>query len=262
MSGARSSLAQPSKPSSAPRPSRAASGAAVDREGLKREAGIAAAALVTSGMVVGLGTGSTVKFTIEELARRVRTEKLKIVGIPTSIQSEKLARDGGIPLATLDERPVVDLTIDGADEFDPQFRLIKGGGGALTREKIVAKASKRMVVVADGAKEVTRLGSTFALPVEVIALGKTPVQKLLEGLGATVTLRRTAGGEVFLTDNGNPILDARFPFIQDPEELERVLEMHPGVVCCGLFLDLCDTVFVARADGVHVLRRDAGMDVA
>lgn len=232
----------------------------MDRESLKREAGVAAAGLVTSGMVVGLGTGSTVRYTIEELGRRVRKEALRIQGIPTSLQSERLARDVGIPLTTLDANPVVDLTIDGADEFDPAFRLLKGGGGALTREKIVAKASKRMVVVADGQKEVARLGSTFALPVEVIELGKTPVARLLESLGATVTLR--GGGTMYRTDNGNPILDAKFPSIADPEELERTLEMHPAVVCCGLFLDLCDTVYVARADGVHVLRRDEGGEFA
>lgn len=228
----------------------------LDKEDLKRQAGIAAAALVEDGMVVGLGTGSTVRHTIIELGRRVKEERLRITGIPTSVQSEQLARQHGIPLTDLDAHPEVDLTIDGADEFDPQFRLIKGGGGALTREKIVAKASRRMVVVADHAKEVARLGSTFALPVEVIALGRTPIQRLLEGLGAKVTLRKAAGGTPYLTDNGNPILDAKWDAIPDPESLERTLETYPGVVCCGLFLGMCDTVFVARPEGVAVLRRD------
>ncbi len=225
----------------------------MDAESLKRAAGEAAAKLVENGMVVGLGTGSTVKYTILELARRVRDEGLKIVAIPTSDASEALARDGGIPLTSLDEHPVVDVTIDGTDEIDPHFHLIKGGGGALTREKIVAKASKRMVVVADDRKEVELLGSTFALPVEVIRLGLTPVRRLLESLGATVTVRQK-GGEMALTDNGHPILDAKWPHIEDPVGLEQTLDLYPGVVECGLFLGLCDTAFIASADGVHVRR--------
>ncbi len=221
----------------------------MDAETLKRQAGEAAAAVVENGMVVGLGTGSTVKYTILELARRVREEGLEIVGIPTSDASETLARDGGIPLTTLDDHPIVDLTIDGADEIDAHFNLIKGGGGALTREKIVAKASKRMIVVADDRKEVELLGSTFALPVEVIRLGMTPVRLLLERLGASVAVRHK-DGRLYLTDNGNPILDAKWDHIEDPAALERTLDLYPGVVECGLFLGLCDTAFIARADGV------------
>ncbi len=227
----------------------------MDAESLKRQAGEAAAAVVENGMVVGLGTGSTVKYTILELARRVREEGLDMVGIPTSDASEKLALDGGIALTTLDEHPIIDVTIDGADEIDVHFHLIKGGGGALTREKIVARASKRMVVVADDRKEVELLGSTFALPVEVIRLGLTPVQRLLEALGATVTVRQQGGG-LYLTDNGNPILDAKWDHIADPAGLEQTLNMYPGVVECGLFLGLCDTAFIARADGVHMRRLD------
>ncbi len=227
----------------------------MDIDDLKRQAGVAAAQLVEDGMVVGLGTGSTVHHTIVELARRVRDEGLDIIGIPTSIQSEKLAIEGGIRLTTLDDHPVVDLTIDGADEIDPHFHLIKGGGGALTREKIVAKASKRMVVVADERKEVDLLGSTFALPVEVIRLGMHPVERLLESLGATVT-RRMAGDELYLTDNGNPILDAKWTHIEDPIALEQTLDLYPGVVECGLFLGMCDTAFIACSDGVHTRRLD------
>lgn len=223
----------------------------MDQEELKKQAGEAAAALVEDGQIVGLGTGSTVKYTILELARRVK-EGLNIKGIPTSIQSEELAREGGIPLTTLDEDPIVDITIDGADEYDDEFSLIKGGGGALTREKIVAFASKRMVVVADESKEVDALGSTFALPVEVIELGLTPVKLFLERAGAEVTVR---GDGAYRTDNGHPILDAKFESIHDPFALEEDLSMYPGVVECGLFLGLCTDVFVARADGVEHLRR-------
>ncbi len=227
----------------------------MDREALKRQAGETAAELVKDGMVVGLGTGSTVRYTIDALGRRVKAGKLRIRGIPTSEASARLAEEWGIPLTTLDEHPVVDLTIDGADEFDPQFRLIKGGGGALTREKIVARASKRMVVVADGAKEVVHLGSTFALPIEVIELGKTPVLRLCESLGAVASLRRNKDGSLYRTDNGNPVVDAKWPRIEDPEGLEIILESYPGVVCCGLFIGLCDTVFVAREGGVKRLEK-------
>lgn len=221
----------------------------------KRIAGEAAAAEVRNGMVVGLGTGSTVHFTILELARRVREEGLRIQGIPTSDASAALAADGGIPLTTLDHHPVVDLTIDGADEFDPHLRLIKGGGGALTREKIVARASRRMVVVADASKRVERLGSTFALPIEVIDLGKTPILELVRGLGADARLRTDADGGLYRTDNGNPIIDAKWPHIEDPGALERTLDLYPGVVECGLFLDLCDAVYLAGEGGVEVIRR-------
>lgn len=229
----------------------------MDTEAQKREAGEAAAALVGPGMVVGLGTGSTVKHTIVELGRRVRDEGLEMLGIPTSDASAALAQEGGIPLTDLDRHPEVDLTIDGADEFDPRLDLIKGGGGALTREKIVAKASRRMVVVADERKRVEHLGSTFALPVEVIALGKTPVLRFLETLGAEAALRRDPDGRLFLTDNGNPVIDAKWPRIDEAAQLERTLDLYPGVVECGLFLDMCDTVYVAGPDGVDIVRRAA-----
>jgi ribose 5-phosphate isomerase A len=225
----------------------------VDREALKREAGEAAAELVADGMVVGLGTGSTVRHTIEALGRRVAAG-LRIVGIPTSKASEELARKAGIPLATLDEHPRVDLTIDGADEIDGQLRLIKGGGGALTREKVVARASARMVAVADAGKLVDHLGSTFALPIEVLDFAKAPVKAFIESLGAKVTLR-TQDGKPVVTDNGNVLLDAKWDSIADPEGLEVALETFPGVVTCGLFLGLCHAAYVAGEDGVRVLTR-------
>jgi ribose 5-phosphate isomerase A len=225
----------------------------MDKEAQKREAGEAAAALVRDGMVVGLGTGSTVRYTIEALGRQVAAG-LRIQGIPTSLQSEALARRLGIPLTTLDEHPRVDLTIDGADELDPQLRLIKGGGGALTREKVVARVSARMVVVADAAKLVPRLGSTFALPIEVLPFGARPVADYVASLGAQASFRKAADGSPYRTDNGNAILDARWPHIADPERLEVQLETYPGVVTCGLFLGLCQEAFVAGPGGVARVR--------
>lgn len=234
--------------------SRPRHGRPVDQDALKKAAGKAAADEVKDGMVVGLGTGSTVEHTIRELARRVADEGLDMVGIPTSDASARLAEAGGIPLTDLDAHPEVDVTIDGADEFDARFDLIKGGGGALTREKIVAKASRRMVVVADESKEVQHLGSTFALPIEVIELGKTPILRLVESLGAEARLRPSVEGGLFRTDNGNPIIDAKWPRIDDAPTLEETLDLYPGVVECGLFLGLCDAVYVARPSGVDILR--------
>lgn len=228
----------------------------MDKDTLKRAAGEAAAAQVTDGMVVGLGTGSTVKYTIAALGRRVK-EGLRMQGIPTSKASEEQARQLGIPLTTLDDVAVVDLTIDGADEFDPHLQLIKGGGGALTREKVVAKASRRMIVVADASKRSPALGSTFALPIEVIDLAKGPLLRKLQGLGAIAKVRTTADGTTYRTDNGHLVVDARFPRIERPEELERDLESMPGVLACGLFLGLCDTVILGVPGGVEVVRRAA-----
>lgn len=219
-------------------------------EDQKRAAGEAAVREVEDGMVVGLGTGSTVRYTIEELGRRV-AKGLRIKGVPTSRSSEELARKAGIPLTSLDAEPEVDVTIDGADEMDAELRLIKGGGGALTREKIVAAASRRMVAVVDASKEVKQLGTTFALPVEVIGVARAPVARLLESLGAKVQTRAGAGGQPYVTDNGHPILDAKFPGIDDPEDLEAELETTPGIVTCGLFIGLCDAAYVARPDGVR-----------
>lgn len=225
----------------------------MDKDALKRQAGEAAADLVRDGMVVGLGTGSTVRFTIDALGRRV-AQGLRIRGVPTSKASEDQARALGIPLTTLDDVAAVDLTIDGADEFDPQLRLIKGGGGALTREKVVAKASRRMVVVADASKRVEHLGSTFALPIEVIDLAKGPLLRRLAALGAAAKVRTGPGGAAYRTDNGHLVVDARFPRIEQPQELEQTLEAMPGVLACGLFLGLCDTVILGTPQGVEVVR--------
>jgi ribose 5-phosphate isomerase A len=221
-------------------------------EGEKEAAGRAAAKLVHDGDVVGLGTGSTAYFAVVALGERVKTG-LKIIGIPTSLQTGDLARGVGIPLTTLDEHPEIDITIDGADEVDPKLNLIKGGGGALTREKVIASASKKMVVVADSSKVVRVLGK-FPLPVEVIAFARAVVEKEIVALGAVPKLRTKADGSAFLTDNGNPILDCSFGEIADPAGLALALSSIPGIVEHGLFIGFAKLALVGRGDRVEELR--------
>ncbi len=219
----------------------------------KEAAGRAAAKLVRDGDVVGLGTGSTAYFAVVALGERVKAG-LKIVGIPTSVQTAELARQVGIPLTTLDEHPQIDITIDGADEIDPQLRLIKGGGGALLREKVVASASKKMVVVADSAKIVPVLGK-FPLPVEIIDFARAVIEKKIATLGATTKLRTKSDGQPFVTDNGNYILDCSFGRIADPAALALALSNTPGIVEHGLFIGLAKLALVGRGDSVHEIRR-------
>src|ERR1035437_8715124 len=213
----------------------------------KEAAGRAGAKLVRDGDVVGLGTGSTAYFAVIALGERVRAG-LKIIGIPTSIQTADLARAVGIPLTTLDEHPEIDITIDGADEVDPQLRLIKGGGGALLREKVVASASKRVIVVADSGKIVSVLGK-FPLPVEVISFALTVVEKKIVALGASAKLRTRPDGSSYLTDNGNPILDCSFGKIDDPPALALALSNTPGIVEHGLFIGLASVALIGRGGG-------------
>jgi ribose 5-phosphate isomerase A len=218
----------------------------------KEAAGRAAAELVHDGDIVGLGTGSTAYFAVVALGERVKAG-LKIVGIPTSIQTADLARAVGIPLTTLDEHPEIDITIDGADEIDPKLNLIKGGGGALLREKVVASATKKMVVVADPGKIVSALGR-FPLPVEVISFARTVVEKKIVALGASPKLRMKSDGSPFLTDNSNQILDCSFGKIADPAALARELNDIPGVVEHGLFIGLAKVALVGRGDRVEEMR--------
>jgi ribose 5-phosphate isomerase A len=218
----------------------------------KEAAGRAGAKLVRDGDVVGLGTGSTAYFAVIALGERVRAG-LKIIGIPTSIQTADLARAVGIPLTTLDEHPEIDITIDGADEVDPQLRLIKGGGGALLREKVVASASKRVIVVADSGKIVSVLGK-FPLPVEVISFALTVVEKKIVALGASAKLRTRPDGSSYLTDNGNPILDCSFGKIDDPPALALALSNTPGIVEHGLFIGLASVALIGRGGRVEELR--------
>jgi ribose 5-phosphate isomerase A len=218
----------------------------------KEAAGRAAAKLVRDGDIVGLGTGSTAYFAVVALGERVK-DGLKIIGIPTSVRTADLARAVGIPLTTLDEHPEIDITIDGADEVDPKLNLIKGGGGALTREKVIATASKKMVVVADSGKVVAVLGQ-FPLPVEVIAFARTVVERKIVSLGGLPKLRTKADGSPFVTDNGNEILDCSFGKIADPPALARELGGTPGVVEHGLFIGLAKLAIVGRGNSVEEIR--------
>ncbi len=215
----------------------------------KKSAGDAAAEYVKNNMVVGLGTGSTVKYTIKKLGERIRNENLNIIGIPTSIDTEKLAKKEGILLSTLDEHPIIDLDIDGADECDKNFNLIKGGGGAHTREKIVAVASKKFIVVADSSKKVEKLGA-FALPVEVLKSDVEFVKNELIKLGGKPALRKKEGKDIIVTDNGNYILDTKFE-INNPLEMELKLNSIPGVVDNGLFA-VRKPEIVIFADGCEI----------
>ena len=215
----------------------------------KEIAGRSAARYCESGMTVGLGTGSTVHFTLVALAERIRTEGLRVRGIPTSLDTERKAQEFGIPLATLDEVSRIDVTIDGADEIDGRFDMIKGGGGALLREKVVASMSKRNVIVVGANKVVARLGSTFALPVEVVPFARVPVRRALVALGCEPALRMVQG-RVYTTDNGNEILDCRFAKgIEDAAALERAIDTIPGVVESGLFVGLAHVCVVGNVDG-------------
>ncbi len=216
----------------------------------KRRAAERAVEFVNQDQIVGLGTGSTARFAIEALGRRVK-EGLSIKGVPTSNETERLAREAGISLLALNEASAIDVVIDGADEVDPQYNLIKGGGGALTREKLVALASKTRIIVVDDSKLVKQLGSTFALPVEVLPFGWSHAARRLEGLESRVSLR-LIGDQPFKTDNDNYILDCRFDQIGDPARLEREIKLLPGVIESGLFVSLVDFLIVGHEDRVEV----------
>jgi ribose 5-phosphate isomerase A len=218
----------------------------------KELAGRAAAELVESGNIVGLGTGSTAYFAVVALGERVKAG-LKIIGVPTSVATAELARSLGIPLSTLDQHPEIDITIDGADEADPRLRLIKGGGGALLREKIIATASKRMIVVADSSKLVSALGK-FPLPVEIIPFAQTVLAKKISALGASCKLRNRPDGTPFMTDEGHHILDCSFGKIADPPALARTLSDMPGVVEHGLFIGIAEMAIVGKGAKVVEIR--------
>ncbi len=222
----------------------------------KKAVGYKAAEKVMDGSKLGLGTGSTVEYYLERLGQRIKDEGLNVVGIPTSIETGKKAIELGIPITTFDELQALDLYVDGADQIDPCFRMIKGGGGALLREKMVASCSAYKVIIVDGSKVVDRLGSTFALPVEVVPFGWKLCEKRLKGLDCMPRLRSINESAPLITNNGNYILDCRFPEgIKEPEELELRLTKIPGVVCTGLFIGLADEVLVGREHGIEVLRK-------
>jgi len=212
----------------------------------KQRAGEAALAHVKDGMIVGLGTGSTAKYFIEAVGRALREGKLRDVrGIPTSVNSEKLARDAGLPVLTFAQTSKIDVTVDGADEIAPDLTLIKGLGGALLREKLVAQNSAKLIIIADASKLVTKLGTKCALPVEVTPFGQEASERFLRDQGCTPALRRGAGGEIFVTDNGNYIFDCKFAEIADPRELNQKLGARAGVVESGLFIDMAQMAIIA-----------------
>ncbi|NJL45428.1 MAG: ribose-5-phosphate isomerase RpiA [Leptolyngbyaceae cyanobacterium SM2_3_12] len=225
---------------------------------MKQEVGRQAAARVESNTVVGLGTGSTTAFAIQFIGERLAAGELtNIRGVPTSFQASVLAKQHGIPLTTLDDIEGIDLAIDGADEVDPQLNLIKGGGAAHTREKIVDGLAKHFIVVVDSSKLVTQLGTTFPLPVEVLPLAVTPVTKALQALGGQPDLRMgiKKDGPV-ITDQGNMILDVKFDAIADPAGLEKTINNIPGVLDNGLFVAVASEVLVGEVkDGKASVRR-------
>jgi ribose 5-phosphate isomerase A len=224
----------------------------------KRAAAEAAAKRIEDGMVLGLGTGSTAALFIEALARRIAAESLRVSGIPTSEQTANLARQLGVALTNFADHPQIDLTVDGADEVElGTLYLIKGHGGALLREKIVASASKRMLVIADETKLVDRLGSVFAVPVEVVQFGWQATELKLQKIGAKTLLRRDSRGEPFQTDGGNYIIQCAFGPMQNPKEIAHHLDHVIGSVEHGLFLGFASEVLVAGQSGVKVLTRSA-----
>ena len=233
---------------------------ALDVNELKRQAAEEALGYVESGMVVGLGHGSTALYALRGLAERLRDGRVcDILGVTCASVGEREARRLGIPLTSLDERPVIDLTIDGADEVAPNLDLIKGGGGALLREKIVAQASRREIIIIDGSKLSPALGARgVPVPVEVTPFGWRSQVSYLESLGARVALRDGDQGAPFHTDQGNLILDCHFGAIGRPRELAAQLGGRAGIVEHGLFLGLASAVIVADAEGVHHLRPDRG----
>lgn len=221
----------------------------------KEASGRRAAEFVEDGMTLGLGTGSTVHFTLVRLAERIREQGLRVRGVPTSLDTERKAREWGIPLVELSAVASLDLAIDGADEIDPQFRMIKGGGGALLREKVVASLARRVVIVVGENKVVPRLGTTFALPVEVVPFALPSVARAIARLGCTPK-EREREGRAYRTDNGNAILDCSFAKgIDDPAALERSLRTIPGIVESGLFIGLAHALVVGKNDGSIEVRQ-------
>jgi ribose 5-phosphate isomerase A len=231
---------------------RAADALAGERVHGKRVAAEWAAELVEPGMVVGLGTGSTAVFALRRIAKRLADSSLTdVTGVPTSEGAAATAIELGIPVTSLEEHPVIDLTIDGADEVDPALNLIKGGGGALLREKIVAQASRREIIVVDSSKCSPRLGTHHGVPVEVVEFGWRPEARHLESLGARVSRRAAGDGSPFRTDQGNLILDCDFGPVENPAEMELRLIARAGVAAVGLFCGLTSDLVIGSRDGVE-----------
>lgn len=219
----------------------------------KQKAALKAVEHVEDGFIVGLGSGSTAAFAVEAIGERVKTEGIKVMGIPSSYQAFELAVQHAIPVTTLEEHPVIDVTIDGADQLTPELALIKGGGAALAREKIVASASKVNIIIADAAKKAPYLGcNNQFVPVEVIPFALSPVKRRLAEMGGKVTVREAKGklGPI-ITDNSNAIIDVVFGEIKNPDELAIKIKMIPGVAETGLFVGLTDIAYLGTADGTE-----------
>ena len=227
----------------------------MDIDELKRRAAEKAVEFISSGMIVGLGTGSTAVHATRAVGRMIQEGRLQnVLGVPTSEVTAREALEWSLPLTTLEEHPVIDVTVDGADEIDPNLDLIKGLGGALLREKIVAAASKQMIVVCDYSKQVQRLGTRAPVPVEVVPFAKQPARNHLESLGARVALRER-DGQPFVTDEGNIILDCHFASIETPGRLAQAIRAQPGIVEHGLFLGMAAMAIVASPEGIETMRR-------
>jgi ribose 5-phosphate isomerase A len=220
----------------------------------KATAGRRGAEFVVDGMTVGLGTGTTAEYAIRRLAERVKEEGLRITAIATSLRTELLARESGIPLIDINGVGHIDLTIDGADEIDPAFNMIKGGGGALLREKVVARASRLEVIVVDPAKLVDQLGRGWPVPVEVVPFGWAQTARALHTLGCEAKLRGPSEDRPYRTDNGNLLLDCRFQTINDPAGLEQRINAVRGVVESGLFIGLAHRLVIGHTDGACEVR--------
>jgi ribose 5-phosphate isomerase A len=223
---------------------------------LKKEAGISSVDLIRPGMVLGLGTGSTTRFALIEIAARLKDGRLKdILGIPSSKDTEKHARELGIPITSFDERQEIDLTIDGADEVDPDLNLIKGGGGALLREKVMAQSSRRNVMIVDESKLSPALGTHFPVPVEVIPFAWKPIAKFLMSLGAEPILRMKEDSTPYTTDQNNYIIDSKFGPISNLNDLALKLGQKAGIAEFGLFIGTASEVIVATSHGIRYQKR-------
>lgn len=222
---------------------------------LKMQAAHKAVEFVEDGMVLGLGTGSTTEYAVLRIAELIKNGTLKnIKGIPTSVRTEVIARENGIPMFTFDEYPEIDLTIDGADEVDAELNLIKGGGGALLREKVVAQASGFVIIVVDETKISSHLGKKWAVPIEVLKFAANTERLFLSGMGAEVKFRYD-GSKPYITDEGNYIIDANFGTINNPEELAGLLEKRAGIVENGLFCGIAGQVICASPEGIRIIKK-------
>jgi ribose 5-phosphate isomerase A len=220
-------------------------------ESPKSRAAIAAAALVCDGMIVGLGSGTTAAILVKRLGERIKQEALKFTAVSTSDETTRLAITLGIPVLELDSVSALDINLDGADEIDGRFRMIKGRGGALLREKIVAYAANHRVTIIAAEKRVERLGTRFPVPVEVSTIGAKHTERRLQDFGCSTAIRLASDGSPYTTDGGNQIVDCRFNSIDDPESLDSHIQSIPGVLETGLFIGLCDTLIVGTDLGVE-----------